>query len=120
MKVTLWQLNQSYQALLRLAGQEIPKEHHKLTYKLSRIVKSAETEIETLVDSQSDLMNKCGFRQGEQNVDIEKIEDFNRQSKKFMRETACDIWGDPFTYDEIRELVSITALDLANLDWLII
>ena len=105
---------------MRLAQNELPKEHHKLTYKLSRIVKAAKAEIEDLADSQIDLMAKCGFRQGEQNVDIEKIDDFNRQSKKFMKATTCEIWGDPFTYDELHELVSISALDLADLHWLII
>jgi len=120
MKVSLWQLNAGYQALLRLAQNQLPKEHHKLTYKLSKIVKAAKVEIEALGDSQLDLMAKCGLHQGEQNADIEKVEDFNRQSKRFMRETVCDIWGDPFTYAELRELVSISALDLADLDWLII
>jgi len=119
MKITLWQLNESYQALLRLAGQAIPKEHHKLTYKLSQIVKAAKREMESLAESQIDLMAKCGLRQGDTNAPLEKVEDFNRQSKKFMRETVCEIWGDSIAYDELRELVSISPLDLANLDWLI-
>ena len=120
MKISLWQLNTGYQALLRLAQNELPKEHHKLTYKLSRIVKSAKAEMEALGESQIDLMRKCGFQQGEQNVDIEKINVFNRESKKFMKETSCELWGDVFMYSDLCELVSISALDLADLDWLII
>jgi len=120
MKISLWQLNTGYQALLRLAQNELPKEHHKLTYKLSKIVKAAKVEMETLGESQIDLMRKCGFQQGEQNVDIEKINVFNRESKKFMKETSCELWGDVFMYSDLCELVSISALDLADLDWLII
>lgn len=120
MKITLWQLNESYQALVRLTQKELPKEQHKLAYKLSRVMKCAKSEMETLGDSLNDLMRKCGFTQGEQNVESEKIEDFNRQSKRFMKETVCELWGDPFGYPELHDLLSISPLDLALLDWLIV
>lgn len=121
MKITLWDLNESYQALIRLSSKELPKEQHKLSYKISRIVKSAKGEMEDLGESLNSLMGKCGFRPGEQNVDSDKIDDFNRQSKKFLKETMTgEIWGDPIKYSELIEYVSISPLDLANLDWLII
>jgi len=119
MQITLWQLNQSYQALIRLAGQSLPKEHHKLTFKLAKQLRQAQAEQETLNDSLKDLMKKCGLVQG-QDADLNIIEDFNRQSKKFMQETHCEIWGDPIAWSELRDIVSISPLDLAALDWLII
>jgi hypothetical protein len=121
LKVSLWQLNESYQALVRLTSKELPKEQHKLAYKLSRVMKCAKSEMETLGDSLNDLMRKCGFVQGQQDVAAEKIDDFNQQSKKFMRETqAAEIWGDPIRWSEICDHVSISPLDLALLDWLIV
>lgn len=105
---------------MRLAAKELPKEHHKLAYKLSKIVRAAKTENDALSDSLIELMAKCGFKQGESNVPIEAIEEFNRQSKKFMTATTCDLWGDPIQYSEIAELVNLSPLDLAELDWLIV
>jgi hypothetical protein len=113
-------LNDSYQALLRLAQKELPKEQHKLAYKLSRIVKSAKSEIDALSESQIDLMRKCGFVQGEQDVDPKLIDDFNRQASRFLKETRCELWGDPFKLAELTAHISISALDLALLDWLIV
>jgi len=119
MKITLWQLNQSYQPLMRLAGQALPKEHHKLTYKLAQQLRTAQKEQELLNDSLSDLMKKCGLIQG-QEADLKLIEDFNRQSKNFMQGAYCEIWGDPIEWSELRDIVSISPLDLAALDWLIV
>jgi len=119
MKITLWQLNQAYQPLMRLAAQSLPKEHHKLTYKLAKQLRQAQTEQETLNESLKDLMTKCGLVQG-QDADLALIEDFNRQSKKFMQETTCEIWGDPIAWSELRDIVTISPIDLAALDWLIV
>lgn len=118
MKITLWQLNESYQALLRLAGQDFPKERHKLAYRLSRVVKTAQNEIEALGESLNDLMIKCGFEPGEQNIDPEKLRDYNRRAKQFMKETECDLWGDPMPLEDFAGVVSISPMDLALLDWL--
>lgn len=120
MNISLKELNDSYQALLRLAEKEFPKEQHKLAYKLSRVVKSAKAEIEALNESQTDLMRKCGFSPGERNVDPKTIDDFNRQAARFLKETHCELWGDPFKLSELVEYVSISPLDLALLDWLIV
>lgn len=119
MKVTLWQLNESYQALVKLAQTELPKDKHKLAYKLSRIVKSAKIEIDALGESLNDLMRKCGFEPGSGEVAPEKLKDYNDQARTFMKETTCDLWGDPFKLDDLAD-VSITPFDLALLDWLIV
>lgn len=118
MQITLWQLNESYQALVKLAQTEFPKDKHKLAYKLSRVVKTAKTEIDALGESLNDLMRKCGFEPGSGDVAPEKLKDYNEQAKQFMKETHCDLWGEPIKLDDIAD-VSITAFDLALLDWLI-
>lgn len=120
MRITLWTLNESYQALIRLSSKELPKEQHKLAYKISRICKSAKSEIEAMGESLQALQAKCGFKQGEENISPAKIEDFNQQSKKFLKETECEIWGDPIKYEDIAAHLSTSPLDLANLDWLIV
>ncbi len=120
MKITLWQLNESYQALVKLAQAEFPKDQHKLAYKLSRVMKSAKTEIEALSESLNDLMRKCGFEPGSGDIAQENLRDYNEQAKQFMRETWCDLWGNPILLEEIAGVVSISPFDLALLDWLII
>lgn len=119
MRITLSTLNQSYNALVKLAQFEFPKERHKLAYKLSRVIKSAKTEIEALAESLNDLQRRCGIVPGAE-VPPEVAEDYNAQAKAFMREEYCDLWGDPIKLDEIAGIVPISPFDLALLDWLII
>lgn len=120
MKISLWQLNESYQALIRLAQSEFPKDKHKLAYKLSRIIRSAKTEIETLSQWLNELMVKCGFEPGAQDVPPERLKDYNETAKAFMNETLCEVWGDPIKFEEIAGAVAVSPFDLAALDWLII
>lgn len=121
MKLSLWQLNQSYAALVRLASREIPKEHHKLAYWLAKVVRSAKAEIETLGESLNDLMRKCGFEPGQADVSPEMQEDYNSRAKQFMLESDCEMPGDPIAFDKLVEaLPSFVPMDLALLDWLIV
>jgi hypothetical protein len=108
MIISLWQLNESYQPLVRLAQREFPKERHKLAYRLSRVVKSAKAEVEVLGESLNALMAKCD--------DSDRTE----QATKFMKETECEIWGEPMLYTDFAGVVVISPMDLALLDWLII
>ena len=120
MKITLWELNESYQALVRLASQSLPKECQAQAWKLKRVMAGAKREIEDLSDSINDLMDKCGVVRNDPSNDLAKLEDFNRQSKQFMKSTEVELWGEPFKWSELRDRVSISPLDLADLDWLII
>lgn len=120
MKINLWQLNTSYDALTRLASQALPKEQHKLTYKLARVMKSAKGEIEDLSETLNELMKKCGFVRGQAAIDPQMANDYNRESKAFMKATEVEIWGDPIKLAEIQDHVSISPLDLADLSWLIV
>jgi hypothetical protein len=118
-KISLQQLNESYNALLKLAQKEFPKDQHKLTYKLSRIVKAARTEAECLGDSLNDLMRKCGFEPGSTDATPDQIKDYTAQAKAFMATTMVELWGDPIKLDELYA-VEISPFDLALLDWLIV
>ena len=119
MRLTLHALNESYQALVKLAQTEFPKERHKLAYKLARILKSAKAELEAAQESLNDLMRKCGFEPGQGEVDPAKLAEFQKQMKDFMKETSAEVWGDSIRLEELGEL-SISAFDLSLLDWLII
>src|SRR5262252_1701243 len=118
MQITLWQLNESYQALVRLAQGEFPKSQHKLAYRLSKVMKAAKSELEAATESMNDLMRKCGFEPGAQDVAPAKLLDYQIQFKDFMTGTTCDLPGDPIQLDDLGDL-SVTAFDLALLDWLI-
>ena len=119
MKITLWELNQSYPALMRLAAREIPKEHHKLAYFLMRVTRSAKVEIEALKDSLEDLMRACGFEPDQDGVEQAKLDDYNERAAKFMRESECDLWGEPIGFEKVAGVVSIVPADLAMIHWLI-
>lgn len=119
MRLTLWQLNESYQALVKFAQTELPKDKHKLAYKLSRVMKSAKIEIDALGESLQELAQKCGVKLGAPDNDPEKLGDYNDRAKAFMKDTYCDLWGEPIKFDDLTD-ISITAFDLALLDWLIV
>jgi hypothetical protein len=119
MKITLGQLNEGYQALVRLAQSDFPKEQHKLAYKLSRVVKTAKTEVEALGESLNDLQRACGIVPGAE-ITPAQAEEYNKTAKSFMRGAYCELWGDPIKLDEIAGVVAISPFDLALLDWLIV
>lgn len=105
---------------MRLAAREIPKEHHKLAWFLARVLRSAKAELETLSESLNDLMRKCGFEPGQENVTEDEQRDYNERATAFMKETECDLWGNPIAFDKLGGVVSIVPADLAMLDWLFI
>lgn len=119
MQITLWQLNESYPALMRLASREIPKESHALAFKIARVVRSARPEIDLLGESLNDLMVKCGFQPGQATIAPERLRDYNTRAGAFMRETKCEIPDAPIPYNTIAGVVPISPADLVLLDWLI-
>lgn len=131
-EISLDELNESYQALVRLAQGKIPKEQHKLSYKIMRIYKQAKPGVEEMGESLRELMRKCGFEPGQSEVKAELMTDFTKQSKKFLRETPFAFtWGDPIPIQEIIDHVQIQdpmtgtwgmicAKDRGDLAWLFI
>jgi len=122
MKLTLHQLNLSYQALTKLAGREFPKEHHKLAYAIARVVRSAKPEIDALAESLEDLARKCGVGPAhapDQPPNFEGAKEYNEQALELMKETEIELWGDPIPFERIAGVVPISPMELALLDWLI-
>lgn len=121
MNLSLFQLNESYPALARLAQQDFPKDQYKLSYKLSRIVQSARYELKTATDFLDRLMVKFGIDpMDQQAASVEARNAYNASAKQFMHETECTVVGDPIAFNEIAGLISVSPFDLALLDWLII
>lgn len=131
-EISLDELNDSYQALVRLAQGRIPKEQHKLAYKVMRFYKQGKVGVDEMGESLRELMVKCGFEPGQPEVKAELMNEFNRLSKKFLRETRFYFtWGDPIPIQEIIDHVQIqdpitgtwgmiTAKDRGDLAWLFI
>ena len=122
MRITFKQLNESFNALARLVKVEFPKDSHKLAYKLSRIWKSAKSEIEEMQAGLRNLAQRHGITPGTplHVLDPEKREDYSWNERQFLKDTDTEIWGDPFLWSELRDHVDLTAADMADLDWLII
>lgn len=135
MKVTLWTLNESYQALASLAARELPRESFKITFKLGRIFKDAKRHIDRWV--QEDLpatMAQFNIRQlpngnlikadkTEEPATGDQIEQFNKAAKQIMQDEVCELVGEhytPFEAEKLLEIVTISARDLGLLyGWLI-
>jgi hypothetical protein len=135
MKVSLWTLNESYQALARLASRELPKEQFKITFKLARIFKDAKRYIDRWGQEDiAPLMARFNIKQmpdgsllkldkPEEKATADQIEAFNKAAKAIMQEEVCELVGDhygAFQAEELLKVVSISSLDLGLLyGWLI-
>ena len=104
---------------MRLASKEFPRGQHKLAYQVSKILRSAKSELEILQQSLNDLAVKCGFEIGQGSVEPETIKTYNKEAAIFMKDTTCEIWGHEIDIENLAH-VDISPLDLANLDWLIV
>jgi hypothetical protein len=120
MKVSLWTLNESYQALARLASRELPKEQFKITFKLARIFKDAKRYIDRWGQEDIALLK---LDKPEEKATADQIEAFNKAAKAIMQEEVCELVGDhygAFQAEELLKVVSISSLDLGLLyGWLI-
>lgn len=124
MKISLHELNNSYQALERLAAQSLPKNTTALQYKLKRTIKTAKKEIETLAETLNELMEKCGITPG-QPADAAAVKEYQRISKDFLKTETVEFWADPIRRAELLDkdgnlIISISPLDEADLSWLIL
>ena len=124
MKISLNDLNNSYQALERLAAQPLPKNTTALHYKLKRTIKQAKKEIETLAETLNDLMDKCGIAPG-QPADAAAVKEYQHLSKVFLKTSHVEFWADPIKRADLLDkdgnlIISISPLDEADLSWLIL
>lgn len=76
--------------------------------------------MDELGDTMTQIMDKFGIVQNSPDNDISTLNRFNAESKRFMKSTPVEIWGDPIKFSDLGEFINLSPLDLANLDWLII
>jgi len=132
MKISFKQLNDSFGALQVLAGQKLPA--GKLGYKLSKIVKLCNEEMDTLRKELGSLLDEYGATDlmiddqptGQKIIkDADRRKTFNDAADEFLKSSEISIyegqaWGEPLKLEEIEKLkIEISSADLAALDWLI-
>lgn len=123
MEITLKQLNESFNSLSKLANYDrFGKDQVKLKYRLSRIWKSAKSEIKEMQASIQDLMASYGIRAGQPITEIpgQIWKEFEARQKDLLEGIKVQLWGDPIDLKEILDLECLTPADVADLDWLFV
>jgi len=119
MQPTLGELQASAPALQQLAGLKLPA---KVSYRLSRALTSAESEMKNLQKEHFHLVKKLGVKvegEGDQwKVLPENLEKFNEEMAGLLAEPA-HVWGDPLDISLLGD-AEIEPRVLAALDWLIV
>jgi len=117
LKITLKQLSQSFGALQELAQVQFPA---KVSYRLSRVVTSAQAELETLQKAHLELIKKHGAVEtdGKFEVPKDRLEAFIPEYDGLLSEEVT-IWGDAIGIDLLGD-AEIAPVVLAPLSWLIV
>lgn len=129
MKVSLKTLNRSYAQFQYLSSQPFPKGQGKLAYKIGRIKEQVDAEIERLNRHLKIMGDTYGMSLGSAQraprmmdggeVSDEIVDAFNFDADEFMQSTIVEIWGDPFSLDDLTPYLEISAETCARLSWLI-
>ena len=118
MKITLQQLSDSMTALEALAALQFPA---KVSYRLGRVLTSAQSEMDLFRKAHIALVQKYGTEgetAGSFIVPNERLDEFRPEFEGLLAET-CEVWGDPLNIDLLGE-VAIAPSTLAPLSWLIV
>ena len=118
MRITLGELQSSMSALQELSALKFPA---KVSYRLARVLKSAEAEMGHLRTAHFELVQRLGTKASDSDnfqVLPENMTQFQLQMTDLLTESA-EIWGDPLPIDLLGD-VQIEPSVLANLDWLVI
>lgn len=132
MRLTFKQLNDSFGALQTLVSQKL--QAGKFAYKLSKIAKFCNEEMESLRKELNNLLDEYGATDllidgqptGQKIIkDDDRRKAFNDAADAFLKFSEISIyegqaWGEPLKLDDIEKLkIEISPADLAALDWLI-
>ena len=116
MKLKLGEITMMQQGLMVLVNQELPI---KLSYKLSKILKKIDMEVQEIENTRVELVKKYGTSdEASGNIKVEEGEN----QEKFMSEYAdllnveTDINIDPISIDELPDSIKITPQQLAYID----
>ena len=117
MKLTLRQLSQSLGALQELAQVQFPA---KVSYRLSRVVTSAQAELETLQKAHLELIKKHGAVENEGKFEVppDQLSAFIPEYDELLAEEVS-VWGDPIDVSLLGD-AEIAPAVLAPLSWLIV
>ena len=119
MKITLNELQQSFGSLGKLGSQE--KLSIKQKYWVSRLIKKCETELKHVEDARLALVEKYKKEHGEKWADDKaQIQLFLDEFNTLLQEETEDFGINPFKLSELPEDNTLTAIDLARLDWFIV
>lgn len=130
MKITLKELNDSYQSLIAV-GECVTS--GKMKYRLGRVIKSAKDEIEILSKALAEIAEKHGaemlggnrFEFDPEAPDYkDKLKAFNKEADEFLRTEVVELWGDSkfFQFSDLEKAEDpkspVKASHLADLMWL--
>lgn len=120
MKVTIQQLLESREALQTLAQGEYPA---RLSYRLARLVKSAQGELQGAQEAHVQLVKRLGVEIAPEQWqvpqgDAEKMAEFQREYDGLVS-VIVEVWGDPIPIAEFGDAPLKPAM-LSALDWLIV
>jgi len=127
MKISLKELNESYQSLLKV-GESVTGGN--LKYRLSRLIKSAKDAVESMGEALAGIAEKHGAEMLGNNRfkfdenDSDAIKAFNKEADDFLKSEIVDLWGDQkyFLFSDLEKTEDTkkrtSATDLSNLLWL--
>ena len=128
MKITLKELNDSYQSLLTV-GESVTG--GKMKYRLSRLIKSAKEAVEAMGEALAGIAEKHGAEmlggnrfQFDQVKQKDAVKAFNKEADEFLKTEIVELWGDTqyFPFSELEkaedEEKKVSAAVLADLLWL--
>lgn len=116
MTVTLGQLKNSEQALVALSNCALPI---ALAYRVSKVLKIIGAELTDLEEARQKLVQKYGVEnEGTISVSSDKFDVFIEEFNPLLLETV-DIPFEPFSVNSLPETVTLTPLQISQLDFFI-
>lgn len=118
MKITLKQLDASWASLQHVAQLSLSA---KVSYRLSRILASAESEYKVMRKAVDDLFRKYDAEEKDGRLiitDAEKVAAFQPELDGLMAETV-NLWGEPIKIEMLGDAEVSPAVLMPLLDWLI-
>lgn len=112
MQLTLRELKEIERSLDKLLGADLPI---NISYRFTRVTKQIQSELKHFQESFQKLVKKYGETKQEKTlVPTEKVEEFNAEVDKLMKEEIA-IDFTPICIDDLGD-IKLSAIDLVNLD----
>jgi hypothetical protein len=114
MKVTIEKVLDAKESMGKLLQKDLPI---KSSFKLSRLVKKLNEELEVFNEKRKDLFKKFGkeLEDGRYHLGEEVAEDYNNNLKELLS-VEIEIDFEPLKVDQLGENITISTTDLMQLD----